>query len=293
MKLTIAICTFLIGFTLQAQEIIPYQFWTNLSHFNPAHAGLEHQRQGGIMHQADWNTESHDFFGFYNQRLKKNVGVGLNMSYSNSFVFDISEISTPISYDWNIKGKHHLALGVAPTYRNQTTPVFEISMDSLGNSTLVDTGEKLQRNSLQTHLGITYNMRNLYVGLGVRNMNIASSGNFFTNPFRPHYYGHMTFEVPLQITSFKIKQRAFFSTMYTYVDGFARLDLNWRSKWENGLNVFVGGRVRDGWTIGGGWDFFDKLLCLYSTSFQRSPLSNNVRFTHQLSVQYHLPIEAD
>ncbi len=266
------------------QESIPHQFWNNFSHFNPAYAGLRYQHQGGLMYQGNWNAPSqHDYFGFYNLRLKKNFGTGINMNHTTSNYLQTSDISVPISYDWNMKGKHHLGLGIAPSYRNH------VSTQLIFDSTSTNSDLPYTRNHFQTHAGIVYNTRFFHAGIGIRNLHIRSAGDIELEAWKPHYYGHISTEVFIGSRSqYTTPYKMILSGLYSYVDGFSRIDLNARVQWDYGLTVFVGGRIRGGWTVGAGWEFAQKFRCMYSASWQRSKLSKNTSVSHELSLIYQL-----
>lgn len=285
MKSILTLIALFIAITTQAQiETVPNQFWNNFSHYNPAYAGLQYQRQAGLMYQGfrKFNYQ-HDYQGFYNQRLKKSFGIGFNGNHMSAMDDQTSEVSIPISYDWNVAGKHHIAIGVAPSYRNHVASAM-ITADSSGNIHVPT------RNHFQTHAGIVYKRGNFYAGFGIRNINLRSWGDSEAGSWNPHYYSHVSAAIPIGSRSeYNNRHKLILSGMYTYVNGFSRVDLNARVQWENGLNVFVGGRVRGGWTVGGGWDLFQKLRCLYSVSWQRSKLNNANSLSHELSVIYQLP----
>ncbi len=289
------ICTsiFIVSvFTLFGQETVPHQFWNNYSHYNPAYAGLTFKQQGGLMYQGIPSSGAqHNYFGFYNLRLKKNFGTGINVNHASGDL-QTTEVSIPLSYDWNVTGKHHLAIGIAPSFRNYVHS--GVIMDTTESGTIFTNGVDAPstRNYLQTHAGITYKRGNFYAGFGIRNMQLRSWGDLEPGPWKPHYYGNISAEIPIgSRTEYSTRHKLIFSGLYTYVDGFNRIDLNARAQWENGLNVFVGGRVRGGWTVGGGWNLFQKLRCLYSVSWQRSQLSNGNNVSHELSIVYQLPFE--
>ncbi|MCR9172498.1 MAG: type IX secretion system membrane protein PorP/SprF [bacterium] len=286
------ICTALFilsGFFTFAQlETVPHQFWNNFSHFNPSLAGLTDQQRGGLMYQGNWGNQ-HSYFGFYNLALKNNPGTGVNMNHSLGFNSQTSEVSVPISYDWNFKGRHHIAFGVAPSFRNSVST--GLIYDTTQTGTIYTTGvdSPASRNHLQSHAGVTYKHGPLHLGAGVRNVPIASAGDVGTEPWKPHYYGHFTVDLSVgSKSSSETKHTLALSALYTYVDGFNRVDLNARAQWENGLNVFLGSRVREGWTVGAGWDIRQKLRCLYSVSWSRSKLSNGSNVQHGISLVYHV-----
>ncbi|MDC0257305.1 type IX secretion system membrane protein PorP/SprF [Crocinitomicaceae bacterium] len=290
------ICTsifILCSYFLFGQETVPNQFWNNFSHFNPAFAGLQYKRQAGLQYEGFRSGNSQkDYQAFYNQRLKKNFGIGFNGNHMTSWNDQTTEISIPISYDWNVKGKHHVAVGVAPSFRNHITVGYVLDTTQAGTIYITNTDVPFRRNYLQTHAGITYKRGNLYAGFGIRNLQIQSAGDAELGEWEPHYYGNISVEMPIgNRTQYNVRHKLILSGLYTYVDGFNRIDVNARAQWENGLNVFVGGRVRGGWTTGAGWDFFQKLRFLYSVSWQRSKLSSSNSVSHEISVVYHLPFE--
>jgi type IX secretion system PorP/SprF family membrane protein len=276
-------------FTFAQMETVPHQFWNNFSHFNPAMAGIMDQQRGGLMYQGNWENQ-HSYFGFYNLALKKNFGTGMNMNHSLGFNSQNSEVSVPISYDWNFKGKHHIAIGVAPSFRNSVTT--GLMYDTTQTGTIYTTGvdSPASRNHLQSHAGITYKRGNLFAGVGIRNIHLQSWGDETLGPWKPHYYGHLSADIPFGSRSqLNNPHTMTLSALYTYVDGFNRIDLNANMQFEMGLNMLVGGRVRGGWTLGAGWDFFqNKLRGLYTVSWQRSKLSNSSNVQHAISLVYHV-----
>ncbi len=225
-------------------------------------------------------TFQHDYQIFYNQKLKKNFGIGINANHRASWD-QTSEISIPVSYNWNISGQNHLAIGLAPSFRNYNPA--EFYLDSAGNI------QSPSRNYFQTHAGVTYHFKNVYAGFGVRNLHLRSWGDLEAGTWEPHLYGNFSFETPVGSRSVENHPHTLIlSALYTYVNGFNRVDLNARMQFKNGLNAFIGGRVGSGFTMGTGWDFFQKLRCLYSISWQRNNLNNGNNVSHEFSVVYHV-----
>jgi len=246
------ICTsiFIVSaFVLFGQESVPHQFWNNFSHFNPSFAGLQYQQQAGLTyHGFRQGNSQNDYQAFFNQRLKNNIGIGFNGNHMTGWNDQTSEISIPVSYDWNIKGKHHLALGVAPSYRNHVQPGYNLDTTETGAIYITGTDIPFTRNIFQAHTGITYKVGVLTAGLGIRNLHIRSSGDG-TGGWEPHYYGHISAEILVGSRSeYNSRHKMILSGLYTYVNGFARIDLNARVQCENGLTLFAGGRIRSSWT---------------------------------------------
>lgn len=291
MKLLCTFLFFVTGFGLFGQqESIFRQFWNNTTHYSPGFSGLEYQHQAGAIFRHQWyggKGTPQDVYGFYNTRIGKAVGTGINVSGGSSGFLNTYSASIPFSYHFNVSRKGKLGLGMALGLTHETANADDFILPQTEDDPVV---ENINEQDLQAHFGIAYKGEFLTAGFGMRNFTIASFGK--TNAFKiePHYYGLISLAVPVGSRSqYNSHSKMALEALYGYHNGFQSLQLDLRITHKDKLSVFGGYVWNQGVLLGGGWDFFGKFRTMYSVTWLNSKLNGGGRFTHEISLVYQLP----
>jgi type IX secretion system PorP/SprF family membrane protein len=290
MKHTFILSVLLYGTILFGQQTdSPRQFWNNQTHINPAFSGLEYQLQGGVLYrwqQSQIEGRPIDVYGFFNTRIAKCWGIGMNMNYGTVGFNTTTEFHVPMSYRFQINAKHTLALGAGIGYGKLETEGLFV-LPQFGTEPYMYFGKQ---ENLFGSAGLAYDTRYFTAATSIRSIRLANLGDAGPFDFVPTYSALVRGKLPFGNNSrYFQKSLIILEALYNYQGGFQELQINTRVLLKEHLTFFAGIQNLQGIVIGTGWDFYKKLRATYAISFIRRPLSTNGGYTHEASIVYQLP----
>ena len=273
--------------TYAQQETVFNQFWNNQTHYNPAFAGMEHKMQAGALYRAQWvetNGAPDDFYAFYNMRLKKNWGIGINLDYGTIGISRTYSASIPVSYRIQLKDKSTLSLGAAAALRVHSLDVALVPPDveHIPSSFM---GNKRYFNA---HAGIAFDNSWLTGSVSIRSAPIAQLDGVFGYQPVAHLYGMLRFKLNIARPS---NTKLFLEANYGTDLVLPTLQTNARILFNDKLSIFGGIDWANGVLLGGGYDLYKKFRLNYSITFVRNKLSSSTNFTHEIAFVYILGLD--
>lgn len=292
MKLICTSLLLILSNVLLAQiESTPKQYWNNQTHLNPAFAGLEHRLQAGAMYQNQWNYPGgslSDIYGFYNMRVGKSWGLGIDMRRTDIGYIKSTSISLPVSYRIELNEENTLALGAGLEFGEIAVDATQFIVPGTGDPSTFKGKEK----NLTTNAGVAFDNNWLTASFSANNIELTKIGDDELFRIVPTFLTFVRGKLPFGNESKLFKNSvAMLDVLHSYQNGFQQIQITARAQFRQRLTVFAGWADRSSFNVGGGWDFFQKLRATYSFEFSRSALTTSSNPAHEFALIYQLPVK--
>ncbi|MDG1332079.1 MAG: PorP/SprF family type IX secretion system membrane protein [Crocinitomicaceae bacterium] len=258
-------------------------YWNNYSNFNPAMSGFQYNQHASATYNNSYPSLSGGYAG-----LLTDVGVnianhhGVGIAYTGDYTKGVNSHKAVLNYNYQFyfKKAGKLAFGAGAGVGHTA---YDYNKLTFGDFTVLPE----PKTNLELNAGVAYNWRNLYVGFSATNLTPSAFdpiNAYYYSPPRTQY--HVQAQYAFQIAKkFQLTPRV----LYTYHNGFQRLQPNLTLTYNQKFSLGVSSRSRDGLGVNVGWDIANKFRVAYMFSATVSKLSNGVNGgVHDFTFSYLL-----
>lgn len=255
-------------------------FWNNYGNINPAMSGFQYNRHAS----ATYNNSYPALSGGYASLLADvgtNIGNhhGVGVVYSGDYMGAVNSNKALLNYNYqfHFKKAGKLAFGTGIGVGHTS---FNYDKLTFGDFTVLPEPET----TLELNAGISYNWRNLIVGLAATNLTPSE-----LNPINTYYYSslrtgyHFHAQYAFQVAEkFQLTPHV----LYAYHDGFQQLRPNLTVTYDQKFHLGISSQLRDNLGVNLGWDIQRKFRIAYCYNVTVSKLNNGASGEHEFSIGY-------